>query len=327
MAESTLSLTYDTLSEEIAEFLGYTRTSGNWSASQAANILSCLKSGLRQFYQQADWEWSFLKPVTTMVLWADVAVAATVTVTATFATPTSTITASAATFYPSMVGASIVITDIGTFTITGYTSATVVTSTSGDATCSGKTFSITANGVMGLPDDCQDIEGEMTFEPDEAWVPVVQRPEDWLRRLRQTHSSSSGPPQYFGLRPRTYAPATGQRWDIMVWPDPDDDYTMTYRKCINLDALATTQYPPGGMAHSETILESCLAVAEARYGDTQGLHKAIYEEWLVKSKAKDARLVAPESLGRAIDPGVRRRMDGRVRGDVYVTYKDVLYPT
>jgi len=49
MAESTLSIGYDELRENIAYDVGYGRTSGNWSTDKTATINSILKKGLRQF--------------------------------------------------------------------------------------------------------------------------------------------------------------------------------------------------------------------------------------------------------------------------------------
>ncbi len=325
MAESTLSLDYDDLRSEIGFLLGYgLGTSPVWSTAQAAAITACLNSGLRQFYVQQDWEWSFLKPISTIILWADVALDDDVTVTATYSDPTVTITASEAIFHPAMVGADIVITDVATLTIVSYTSTTVVTATSASSvTGTDKTFSISSDGVMGLPDDCADIEGRMTFEPNQSYHPVISWPEARLRSRRQLDSASTGPPQYYAKRPRAYTPATGERWDIMVWPIPDEDYTMTYRKVVNLDALTANQYPPGGLRHSETILASCRSAAELRLDDNEGPQKAKYEELLAKSKEVDAR-TGPETLGQNMDSTRGGRLANRYvdrhDGHYVVTY-------
>lgn len=317
MAESTLSLAYADLRTEIGFMLGYgAGTSPTWSTAQTNAINAVLNAGLREFYIQQDWEWYFLKPISELILWVDLELDDDVTVTVTYSDPTATITASEASFHPSMVGAEIVVTDTTTYTITGYTSTTEVTSTSASDTATDKTFSINSNGVFGLPDDCADIDGNMTFEPNEAFHDIISWPENRLRSKRHIESETNGPPQYYALRPREFTPATGQRWDIMVWPIPNEDYTVTYRKVINLDALTTGQYPPGGLVHAETIKEACLAAAEIRLDDTQGLHKARYQELLAKSKEVDAR-TGPESLGQNSDTTRRERtMD---RNDGYYT--------
>lgn len=73
MTESTLSLSYTDLSSQVGYFLGYGRTSANWSASQLADIDAVVQAGVRQFYfppavqgVEPGYSWSFLSPVTTL---------------------------------------------------------------------------------------------------------------------------------------------------------------------------------------------------------------------------------------------------------------------
>lgn len=71
--ESTLSITFDDLKAEVGAFLGYGTASGSWSAAQLAEIERYVQAGVRQFYYppavngvEAAYEWSFLKPTTTL---------------------------------------------------------------------------------------------------------------------------------------------------------------------------------------------------------------------------------------------------------------------
>lgn len=73
MAESTLSLKYSDLQAEVGGFLGYGVDPVAWSAVQVAEIDRYVQSGLRQFYYppamngaETAYEWSFLKPTTTL---------------------------------------------------------------------------------------------------------------------------------------------------------------------------------------------------------------------------------------------------------------------
>jgi len=69
MAESTLSLTYDTIKVALGQYLGYGRTSGNWSTDQSNQMDDIIQRGLRQFYfPKSGHIWSFLKPTTTLAL-------------------------------------------------------------------------------------------------------------------------------------------------------------------------------------------------------------------------------------------------------------------
>jgi len=73
MAESTLSLDYDNLAVRVAEYLGYSRTSGDWSVAEAARIDEIVQDGYRQFLMAGGHQWSFLEPTATLVTVADTA--------------------------------------------------------------------------------------------------------------------------------------------------------------------------------------------------------------------------------------------------------------
>lgn len=68
--ESTLALSFDALRTSVADFLGYGRTSTNWSSGATARINEAMDDGLRQFYHppvvppaRRSYMWSFLRPV------------------------------------------------------------------------------------------------------------------------------------------------------------------------------------------------------------------------------------------------------------------------
>ena len=69
MAESTLALGRTDLRSQIAVFLGYSRTSTDWSTEQGAKIDQALNEGTAKFYNER--EWSFLSPSTTLTCTAD----------------------------------------------------------------------------------------------------------------------------------------------------------------------------------------------------------------------------------------------------------------
>jgi hypothetical protein len=78
MSESGLSIGFADLQQEVGWFLGYGRTSGNWSASQEAEIDIYVQSGVRRVYyppaiqgvtaDMIGYEWSWLRPTTTLAI-------------------------------------------------------------------------------------------------------------------------------------------------------------------------------------------------------------------------------------------------------------------
>ena len=82
MAESSNSLSRAEFKIEVADFLGYTRDSDNWSTGQTTRVEACVNNGYRTFLAppklpeqvqagETAWEWSFMKPWTTLSVTAD----------------------------------------------------------------------------------------------------------------------------------------------------------------------------------------------------------------------------------------------------------------
>lgn len=327
-----MGYTFEELCSAVGHFLGWQHDDVDnpsiWDASKEAEIRRIVKSGLNRFYTPSPvgavhHVWSFFRVVDDIVAWAAVEVDAAVTVTGTGSGGSTPLTCTGGTpFHPSMVGKSIVITSIGTFTITTYTSSTEIT-VSGNATCSGKTFSIAADGVYRLPSTFQSMAcNELTFQPQTYYAPVQLGGEARIRAMQQT-TETTGRPRFGAVRPADYIASTGQRWDLVVFPTPNIDYTLTYRADIRpADLSSGSQIPIGGDVHAETIMAACLAAAERRGNDEGGgVHEQEFQRLLAASITYDARQHSPITLGQHSVAGART---GRAFGDVYVTVNGVL---
>ena len=329
MAESTLSISRTDLRVRIAHFLGYGRDSSVWTTEESAIIDDCIADGLRAFYFPAPsetapsgHEWSFLKPVLTLQVWGSIAVAAATTVTGVYdGVAYTTVTATAASFYPSMIGKTLVITDIGSFTVTSYTSSTVIV-VAGNATAVATTFSMTADGTYRLPDAFGGMEGNWTFATNEGHNPIPRVSEAQIRTL-YIPGTATGRPQYGAVRPVQSDGSGGQRWEAYFWPTPDGTYNLSYQQVMLMDTLsAGYPYVLGGMVHTQTIIESCLAAAELRMNDGPGAHTAAFAVRLAASIAHDRRL-GPSYLGYNGDSS--SDANARLSRVSYVTVGGVLY--
>jgi hypothetical protein len=269
------------------------------------DALKYLKMGYDRFLRAADW--SFLKPEADLDVWPSVAVAAGTTVSGS----TTTVTASAASFYASMIGHSIVITDTGTFTITAYTSSTVIT-ISGDATCTAKTFAITADGRYAMPADFGGILEGFTYErvsgenfPDLREVSPT-RIDRWRR-----DSNTTGDPKYWSTQPRaSFSSSTGQRWDAIFYPVTDTARTFAYRYRVLMDPPTDSDsvYLIGGADFSYVIVQQAKAEAEFILGHTDGVEDKKAYDMLAEAIGHDRRQYgggddAPESL-TDVDTGI-----------------------
>jgi len=306
MSEPTLILAYDSLRTEIADALGWTRTSSKWTASQIAVIDKMMQSGYRRFLfppvlpgETVPHKWSFLEPVAELVAFGDLD--GTVNGTPSYSSPSSTVEATTSVFYPGMIGQSLVFDTSGnSYVIAGYTSGTVVTVT-GDA--SGETaddgITITANGDCALPDDFGSMSSDFYCESSNSMSRkrIERRGVADILCLRAEDDDLTGEPDYFALAPKTHTGAAGQRQQIMFYPIPDTDYTLSYRYQILRNKIDSTYtYPAGTEAHSETILAAMMSECSKYIREDAG-EEARFKELLYASVRQDQLLDSPDSYG------------------------------
>lgn len=318
MAESTLSLTFEDLGRSTAFYLGWKRLATEaegLTAAQAANIEAANRSGYRKFLAEHDW--GFLTPRATFTLWK--------TATGTVSATGTTVTATTAKFFPSMIGHPIVIATIGTFTITAYTSSTIIT-VDASATCTSKTFTITADGVYRLPDDFGSIDSERIYfaanNQDARTISLASEPlivESWQLNTQVQR------PAIAAVRPLSNSTGTGQRFDLVVASIPDADYVVSFPYNVHPNALTTGLYPYGGMKHAETIRLACTSSAESMFNDPQQEQQRLYAVALNLSKTLDLRQSRAERLGISHDREYGGRLPFRYDRCVGGTVEGVAY--
>lgn len=157
-----------------------------------------------------------------------------------------------------------------------------------------------AASTVTLPDDFGGLEGEVylvSTGSTAAW-PVKQVNDGMLLNQYNLLPTMTGKPQMLAVRwTKGTGSTAGQRAEFYVWPKADADYTLTFDYYILPDALTTgAPYAYGSAIHAETVLESCLAVAEARMDDVQTNHADRFRERLAASIIHDRRS-KPQSLG------------------------------
>jgi hypothetical protein len=273
VAESTLSLKFEDFQREVGDMLGIGRTPGIWTSEDISRVDDIIQAGYRQFLApppipgtNKSHDWRFLRPITTINAFADIAVNAAVTVTGVFGGSTTDITATAPSFSASMIGKTITITSVGNFTITAFVSSTAIV-VGGNATCAGATWSIASDGDYQLPDDFAGIIGDLTYEPNVTYVPIRVTGEGQIRVQRMKSANATGRPYCAAVRPKALVAGEGQRFELMLYPKPDAAYVLTYQYRANPSKISASQYPYGGMMHAETLMASIFAAAALRLDD------------------------------------------------------------
>lgn len=156
-----------------------------------------------------------------------------------------------------------------------------------------------------LPDDFGSFDGPLTIQTSGStsmpWR-IEWRNEGAIREMYSINPTQTGPPMFAAQSPlRGTTGLQGQRFQLFIFPAADQAYTIQFNYDILPDYLSGAfPFAYGGAAHAETLLESCLAIAEQRRDDAMSVHTAKYKELLEQSKAYDSRN-KPQKLGPNFD--------------------------
>jgi hypothetical protein len=230
-----LGLTYDKLTQQVGQFLGWGRD--NYTSTRSEQLSEIVQSGLRQFYYPPPvggimHDWTFLRPWGTILLYDD------------------------------------------------------------------NWF------VDTFPDDFGFVIGDHVVWPvgssstRNITVPIINHGR--LLEMRAT-SDTTGRPQYASIMEASPDTGPPQKIRMYFYPTADQDYTFHFHYQIDPYALTSDAgIPHGGPEHAETILESCLAIAEQRFDDAATLHTS-----KVPGAARGEHRHGPQA--RAAPPRLQRR--------------------
>lgn len=291
MAETYNALSAGAMCDAIEAYCGGTL---------AANVaLADLQRGYRRFRQGSSpgsrviHHWSFVRAVNTITVGG--------AVTGTATNVTGTLTATASIFNQSMVGQTITVTDYTGTTdldteILSWTSGIVVTIDAAAAAYNfaAKAISIPASGVIAMPDDFGGLRSPPVYAHSETYGAGPQiieaDPETILAMWRNSDQLTDA--SYYAIVGRAFAAATGQRFDMLVAPLPDEArrWNIFYNTLAPDITDSASVYLLGGELHADTILECALAEAEWRTTKTAGIHYQRSMEGMLASIALDRQL-------------------------------------
>jgi len=205
--------------------------------------------------------WSFLSPV------ANLELAGTTTGTATGVYDGSAytvITATTAIFSPTHVGDTITIATVGDCEITYFESSTKVW-IDGSHGFVAQAVSIPSSGIYDLPSDFAGLLSPPVYAYDtdnptpRLEAVSVQRIFEYWRT-----NNSTSEPSYFAIAPKAFVAATGQQYQILFYPRPQERRLLRYQYLTSVAALtdSATVYPVGGSALAYCIRAAALSEYE-----------------------------------------------------------------
>ncbi len=281
MTQPTISITFSSIYQEVADYLGYGRSPTGDNLSEVKRYAN---DGYTDFLMGMDFRsgtahrWSFMSPTAQITMWSsqtgDTASSLSGATDGAGNSATS-IAGASAIFHASMVGHTVKFDSGNNFPIHSYTSGSTI-SVIGDATGETAGFSIPANGAYTFPDNFGYLEDDFRYGSSDAKVFMENRAPQNVRTRKAV--SGTGDPHYFAVQPVSFSSVYGQRWEVLVHPTPGSVKTLNYRYAVNPSQMTgDNEYPLGGAMHGRTIRALALAAAEASRNDGQ-------KEWLNRSQ-------------------------------------------
>lgn len=159
-------------------------------------------------------------------------------------------------------------------------------------------FNTVANDFdTDMPDDFMQIVEGIAFDNSESRYDPITIVDAARIMEQKAINDTAGTPCWAAIRAKSQTAGSAQGFELLLYPKPDAIYTLHFRYVVYPNKLSTTNlYPYGGAWHSETVLESCLAVAEERHDDEQRVHTTRYIERLAASVSMD-RMNGPLTFG------------------------------
>lgn len=146
-------------------------------------------------------------------------------------------------------------------------------------------------GVYALPDDFGAmVSTKLTYAGHEVVGGPQVVSDHALREVVESSPVASGRPLYATVRPRMSGDqlVSPTRYDLVMYPVPEREYLLDVVYSVVLDAVSQgVDIPAGASVHSETILASCLAIAEEYVVDPIAKYRELFRERLVSSIASD----------------------------------------
>ena len=289
MAESSLSVSWIELQQEVGWFLDAGRTIGSFLPAQLTAVTNCVQSGVRKVYYPpaidkttVGYEWSWLRPTTTIEFYASYS-------TGTITVVSGVVTLTVAGTFPSWAADGVISAGGGNYTVNTRDGDNQVTLDDTSVNIDAGTAYGLSQEDYTLPDNFGRIMGQIHWPTDEYRTPLEQVAVGKMLAMRG-HSQRTGPPRRFAIRYKPSDGSGGQRQELMIYPRSDISKTMNYQfEAYSGKLTDANPYPLGGMQLAELYTESCLAVAELRMNDEQGLHTQEFQRLLIDAVARDRK--------------------------------------
>lgn len=329
----SLGLTYAQIKAEVERTLG---------TFADADVTAIIDRGLRQFYtpmplagERVMHRWSFLKTVETL----DTIVSTESGTASTFGSVLQSVSVNLSTEDAESISHVSVTRSDGTTTkhlVTAVDNGNSrITVSVAFGYSESVSFTVHYNGTYALPASFAGIDGPLgydTFFGDDPNIHDLEIPissDKTVRNMFQHLEDRDDKPRAASIFQTGATGTAGTSYRIRFYPVPDKVYRLVYDQINEPAALTSSQVPLGGDLHAETILASCLAIAEQYFiPNSPHGYKQNYMDRLRASVELDRNATRSDNLGYSGDPAQERFIDarqGRFRPDNRVTVQGTQY--
>jgi hypothetical protein len=148
-----------------------------------------------------------------------------------------------------------------------------------------------------LPVGFSDLCGTFYYDSTAGNPPLVKRSAEQIMDMRSDVSEETGYPRYYAITPSKYDLEIGTVYELWLYPDPDQVYSLNAFYLMDpIQLSGTADLAVGGIRATEAILESCLAEAEVQEDDIIGIHSQRAREMILKAIKFD-RVTKTDKIG------------------------------
>lgn len=187
------------------------------------------------------------------------------------------------------------------------------------------TLAMTANTYnLALPDNFAVMLSDPRYDQGQGIAgSLLGRDAASVMSMREGSNGVCGLPQFYAIRSKAAASASvSSRFEMIFFPTPTTAWNMIMEyQFVPSKLVNDTDVPLGAQIHSNTILEACLAAAEQKGDDTQGIHTKNFLLAMAQSIAIDEQTAA-KTLGYVRGGGEDIPVNGGDRRTLY--YNDTL---
>lgn len=282
----------------VGVYFSFGATVGSFSSTEAEQVAVAIRRGYRCFLfpmplpgEPVAHKWSFLHAATTL------------SVNAPYSTGDVTIVDGVVTLesgtWPAWAAQGLLSISGTLYPVSSRDSNTQITLHDTTLDAAAETTFVLYQGDVDAPDNFGGFDDYPTFlTPSARNERLTRVDESAIRSMRAIPGMATGRPEYIAARVINASATSGQRYQFMLAPAPDAAHVWEYTHHVSPDMFTTTQYPLGGPAHAETILQAALMIAAQMLSNQEQYQrkKAEFEERLAASVAHDRQRMTPERI-------------------------------